>query len=355
MKRGLSFARNFSNFPPTTPSLTHFGRSLFNLAKVLVFVSLKWTLFKKESLTNKKEPKAAPKSGSTHLYLLKEGNRNLSRGNALQSINDFTQAIEIESTSEGYSKRAFVQLHIKDYHNAMTDALKAIELNPRNIEGHLVMGMIQVALNEYEKALESFGTAIDLTSPLDFRRDSIEETINGCKASLKMQLNGAGQTTPTDFQKKLTEKNVTEPVIRDTASNIQPAGSPFANKEFIDLQTDITKQMVDLGGEEFSKKLMKLNQSPAVQKLGQKALKGEQPTYADYMELMKDEHFRRYQAALNEISKQPKFSKISSKFAQMDWMGAYNELKQDPEALQLYMRAFDCFDESPNTKSPAQQ
>lgn len=62
------------------------------------------------------------------------------------------------------------------------------------------------------------------------------------------------------------------------------------------------------------------------------------------MELMKNPKFKRYNDVMSEIAKNPKFSHVTAKFAQMDWMGAYEELKKDPDALALYMKAFDCLD-----------
>jgi len=116
---------------------------------------------------------------------------------------------------------------------------------------------------------------------------------------------------------------------------------PFGDEKFMDLQKDITKQMVDIGGDEFQKKLMKLNEIPAVQTFQKKALKGEKPTYDDYMALMKDHKFQKYNAVMSDIAKNPKFHKVTAKFASMDWHGAYQELQKDPEALSLYMKAFD--------------
>lgn len=63
------------------------------------------------------------------------------------------------------------------------------------------------------------------------------------------------------------------------------------------------------------------------------------------MELMKDKRFQKYNEAMSKIAKNPKFAHVTQKFAAQDWNGAYNEIKNDPEALKLYMAAFDVIDE----------
>ena len=63
------------------------------------------------------------------------------------------------------------------------------------------------------------------------------------------------------------------------------------------------------------------------------------------MELMKDPRFQKYNNAMTKIAQNPKFKHVTQKFAEQDWMGAYNQIKDDPEALKLYMNAFDVIDE----------
>ena len=62
------------------------------------------------------------------------------------------------------------------------------------------------------------------------------------------------------------------------------------------------------------------------------------------MELMKDEKFQKYNEVMTEIAQNPKFSHITAKFAETDYNGAYELLKNDKEALALYMKAFDCLE-----------
>ena len=68
-------------------------------------------------------------------------------------------------------------------------------------------------------------------------------------------------------------------------------------------------------------------------------MKGEKPDYNDYMALMKDKKFKQYNDVMTQIAQNPKFESVTAKSAAMDWMGAYQELQKDPEALALYMKA----------------
>ena len=238
----------------------------------------------------------------------------------------------------------------------MNDVQKAIKLNPRSIEPYCIAASIKIAQNEHHEALEYLKEALDLTSPIDFRRQSIEQVINGAKLSLKVG-NDINIDTHSKQQKDKEQKDkeqkdkeevsgeiINGEIVNDKTANEAVVDLPFDNDDFMNLQKDLTQQMCNIGGEEFQAKLMKLNEIPAVQEFQRKALKGEKPNYNDYMALMKDEKFKKYNDIMTEISKNPQFANITAKFAAMDWMGAYQELQKDPKALALYMKAFEALD-----------
>ena len=255
-----------------------------------------------------------------HTYLLRDGNKNLEKS-ALLAIEDYDQAINMEETSEAYTKRAFAYFYIKDYNQATIDVEHAIQLNPVSIEAYCAAASIDIALNKHESALEHLNTALELTSPVDFRRESIEEVIRGCKLTMRsgdvMQQSqsqqqqqplatgagtGAGVSASTSEEAKIENiengENIANIDGNTNTSGIQVDGEivsdetkeeiykqnasqmvnvPFDDKNFLDLQKDLTQQMVDMGGQEFQKKLAKLNDIPAVQAFQQKALRGERP------------------------------------------------------------------------------
>ena len=294
------------------------------------------------------------KDSSLHTFLLKEGNKNFSESTLL-SINDYDQALKTQESAEAYSKRGWAYFYIKDYEQAMNDINKAIKLNPRSIEAYCAAASVKIALNEHHEAMEHLSTALELTSPIDFRRKSIEEVMNGTKLALKIE-NSPTETLRVDDEVSETEQSqsiegeiVSESEIESEQGQVAQGQNvvdlPFDNKDFMNLQKDLTEQMCNIGGDEFQAKLMKLNDIPAVQAFQRKALKGEKPDYNDYMALMKDKKFKQYNDVMTQIAKNPKFESVTHKFAQMDWMGAYKELQKDPEALALYMKAFEALDD----------
>eukprot|EP01084_Bolivina_argentea_P161322 280853_1 len=299
---------------------------------------------------NRHQKSSSPKDSHLHTFLLKEGNKNISESTLL-AINDYDQAIATEDTSEAYSKRGWAYFYIKDYDQAMNDINKAIKLNPRSIEAQCAAASVKIALNEHHEALEYLSNALELTSPMDFRRHSIEQVMNGSKLSLKIGSNTNTETQPiqdtSDNTDVETKETLDAEIVHDpnVPSPQNMVDLPFDNTDFMNLQKDLTAQMCDIGGEQFQAKLMKLNEIPAVQRFQRKALNGEKPDYNDYMELMKDKKFRQYNEVMTEIAKNPKFESVTVKFGQMDWMGAYKELQKDPEALALYMKAFEALDD----------
>ncbi|ETO26692.1 TPR domain-containing protein [Reticulomyxa filosa] len=282
---------------------------------------------------NSRQKSKVSANSQMHIYLLGEGNKNLQQDNTLQSINNYEQALQVEKTSEGYTKRAFAYFHIKDYKNAMADALTAIKMNPQSVEGYIAVASVQIALEEHSKALEYLITALELTNPLDPCRASITEVMTGCKIALKTQqaIDQRHQTQGTPNQKESTSLPASETL-------------PFENDAFLYAQRDVTQQMTDKSGDVFLKKLERLNQLPAIQRLQSKILRGEAPTPLDCLELMKDPQFKQFNLVMTKMSKHPKFEKAMARFAKMDLMGAYQQLQQDPEALSLFMRALDAID-----------
>jgi len=65
--------------------------------------------------------------------------------------------------------------------------IKLKKLNPRCIEAYCASSSIYIALEDHESALEDLQEALLLTSPVDFRRNAIEEIITGCKLALKIE------------------------------------------------------------------------------------------------------------------------------------------------------------------------
>ena len=235
-------------------------------------------------------------SDDIDLYLIKDGNKHI-ENSAVMAINDYDKAIEMHDNtplaSNAYANRSFAYFYIKDYDQALRDSNKSIELNPRNIDGYIACSSIYIALEDFNNALQHLQMAYDLTSPLDFRRNAINEVINGCKVqnkidiSLDNELNNdksISQTNNIIDKIKMKEPIKTESKFEDnnddTNENSNDSDSidmPFSDSKFMDLQKDLTERMMDAGGEEFKQKLMKLNDIEAVRKFQTKALKGQKP------------------------------------------------------------------------------
>ncbi|HYW18812.1 MAG TPA: tetratricopeptide repeat protein [Nodularia sp. (in: cyanobacteria)] len=97
------------------------------------------------------------------------GLTNMQRGNYREAIENFNQALELESDlALAYSDRCQAHLQLHDYHQAVTDCNQAINLAPDNFETYLSRGLARYRQGDDPAAIADYNQAI-LLVPIDFR------------------------------------------------------------------------------------------------------------------------------------------------------------------------------------------
>ena len=98
------------------------------------------------------------------IKLLKEkGKEAFETGNFLKALNLYTEAISIESESESlYANRSFCNLKLGKLDEAMSDALKAVALQPTWSKGHYRVGEVFWAMKNPEEAIAYYQQALEL-------------------------------------------------------------------------------------------------------------------------------------------------------------------------------------------------
>ena len=138
---------------------------------------------------------------------------------AVLSITDYDQAIATQESSEAFSKRAWAYFYIKDYDQALADIERAIALNPRSVEPYCVAASVRIARNEHFEAMECLTEALELTSPIDFRRRSIEEVMNGSKLARKLGANAPTAATTATAASGATAESAESTDSENTSSS----------------------------------------------------------------------------------------------------------------------------------------
>lgn len=93
----------------------------------------------------------------------KRGNAYAKLKNHQRAIEDYTQAIRIAPNSDGaYLNRGHAHFDLKDYQEAIEDYTQAIRLNPDNAEIYFNRAKAHANLKDYQKAIEDYTQVIRL-------------------------------------------------------------------------------------------------------------------------------------------------------------------------------------------------
>ncbi|TVP60499.1 MAG: tetratricopeptide repeat protein [Nodularia sp. (in: Bacteria)] len=95
--------------------------------------------------------------------LYEEGLRKYHTGDYQAAVEDFTQAIALDSQNAlAYNKRGNAFYQLGDYEQAKADTSKAIELNPQNANAYYDRGFSLYELGKYKEAIADYTKAIEL-------------------------------------------------------------------------------------------------------------------------------------------------------------------------------------------------
>ena len=121
--------------------------------------------FKTQALAGPKS--STPISGKDFIV---SGVEKAARGELQQAIEDFTQAIALDSNLVvAYSNRCFVYIQLEDYQHATEDCTQALQRNPKNAEAYLNRGVAHYRQGRYQAAVADYNQLITQLNPVDHR------------------------------------------------------------------------------------------------------------------------------------------------------------------------------------------
>ena len=95
--------------------------------------------------------------------MLDEGSRLVQDQKLLRAISVFTEAIELDpSWAEAWNKRATVLYMIGEFQKSQNDIDKALELEKRHFGALAGQGLVNIQLQNYEKAIKSYQMAEEI-------------------------------------------------------------------------------------------------------------------------------------------------------------------------------------------------
>jgi len=102
---------------------------------------------------------------------------NLMQGNTLsESIEIFSDLIELDPNwAEAWNKRATALYLIGDYEGSQKDIVKVLELEDRHFGALAGQGLVNIKLENYEKAIESYERAQEIYPAMQSPKIMIEQ------------------------------------------------------------------------------------------------------------------------------------------------------------------------------------
>jgi len=145
----------------------------------------------KDSLISQKTEQQIWDIWSTHptddklTLILSEGSKFVRNQQLLDAIDVFTKVIQLDPTwAEAWNKRATVLYLLGDYEGSQKDIDKVLELEERHFGALAGQGLVNIKLENYEKAIESYKKAKEIYPSMQ----SPEIMIEQIKELIKQQL-----------------------------------------------------------------------------------------------------------------------------------------------------------------------
>jgi len=259
------------------------------------------------------------------------------------AVNKYSDAIKLNSECHiSHVNRAYAYLEINEIKTAIEDAEKAVEIAPLDATTHIAAGVAHMRNDSYEKALDSFYMATDLTCPSDPRYDITLEMGFRCRRKMKgePEIQPVQQSIPTPQPQQVVSS--TEP---QNATNPSPTNEeidnlpPFQDPEFVKTQQEISTKMFELGDDEFKQRMEQLSQLPELQEFQRKIMNGEKPSMKDYYKLYNEPtgQFAKFANNLAKMQNHPDLGEFAQIAATGDWNSAFSKLKDSPKAMKAYM------------------
>jgi len=143
-----------------------------------------------------------------------------------EALKYYTTAIEeTPDRSDYYTKRAACYLKLNKHINALQDANKAIELDPKNSNAHLRKGIAYFEQQEYESAKTAFENALAISDQPQIRR-----WVRKCDAELELEELQEQSEEEVENEKEKEKEESSTPAAKQEPAKVSVAQSPPAAK-----------------------------------------------------------------------------------------------------------------------------
>jgi len=113
----------------------------------------------------------------------KLGNDALQKGDTQAAIDHYSEAIKYDHANHIlYSNRSAAYVKLSNYHKALEDALKTVELKPDWSKGYSRVGLAHFYLREFQKAIAAYNKAIELDPANEQLKKDLVEAERASKA-----------------------------------------------------------------------------------------------------------------------------------------------------------------------------
>ena len=108
--------------------------------------------------------------------ILEEGSNLVNKNELLKEINIFSEIIKLDPNwAEAWNKRATVFYMIGEYQKSQDDIDKVLELEERHFGALAGQGLVNIQLENYEKAVTSYKKALEIYPSMQSPKIMIKE------------------------------------------------------------------------------------------------------------------------------------------------------------------------------------
>ena len=168
-------------------------------------------------------------------HFKEQGNSALQKGDYIEAINCYTNAIELNPNNHiYYSNRSAVYLKLKKYHNALADARFCIELAPNFVKGFYRKGVALSNLNKHTAASVAFTAGLEIEPNNQALKDALAQSI------LRVESARKSKSTPADGNESSEERGHNQQQQQNAKNGDLNDGSsmiPFKSNELMSVNS----------------------------------------------------------------------------------------------------------------------
>lgn len=178
------------------------------------------------------------------------GNAFFKEGKWPDAIKEYEEATKRNPRNPIYwQNMASARMKVMDYNRALSDAERAIKVDPAYVKGYYRKGLVQTAMKEYHKAISTFEAGLKVDPESVECKSGMQETIR--------RINQASQSGEVD--KERAARAMADPEIQAILRD------PIVQQTLQDCQTDPRKLQAALMDPSMGPKIMKLRSAGVLQ------------------------------------------------------------------------------------------